>query len=96
MDSYNPDAKDLDLGLPSTDTFWIKTFYVLHCLQSKGVGRAAMDEVESLAAREPLNAKCLVLDTVHRDDQLKEDFAKAFWGAVPKVGGKVSLDIGAA
>ena len=55
-----------------------------------------MDEVESLAAREPLNAKCLVLDTVHRDDQLKEDFAKAFWGAVPKVGGKVSLDIGAA
>jgi hypothetical protein len=34
-----------------------------------GIGRAAMDEVEAMAVREPLLAKTLMLDTVQKDDQ---------------------------
>lgn len=44
-----------------------------------------MDEVESMAVREPLLAKILMLDTVQKDDQKREDFAKVTYGGIPKV-----------
>jgi hypothetical protein len=44
-----------------------------------------MDEVEAMAVREPLFAKTLMLDTIQKDDQKREHFAIATFGAVPKV-----------
>jgi GNAT superfamily N-acetyltransferase len=85
LDSKNPEAESIDLDIPSDGVYWIKTFFVLHSLQGNGVGRAAMDEMEDMAVREPLLAKTLMLDTVERSDQLREDFAKATFGDVPKV-----------
>ncbi|KAJ5551091.1 hypothetical protein N7535_000967 [Penicillium sp. DV-2018c] len=84
LDSKNPDAEHLDLDLPSDNVFWIKTFYVRRTIQGKGIGRAAMDEVEAMAVREPLLAKTLMLDTIHRDHQKDEEFAKLAFGGVPK------------
>ncbi|KAJ5731431.1 uncharacterized protein N7483_005939 [Penicillium malachiteum] len=89
LDSENPDAKDVELDIPSSGAFWIKTFYVTQCLQSQGIGRAAMDQVEEMAIREPLNAKTLLLDTVEKDDQMREDFAIISYGAIPKVPNEV-------
>ncbi|KAJ5719844.1 hypothetical protein N7493_006722 [Penicillium malachiteum] len=89
LDSVNPEAKGVELGIPSSGAFWIKTFYVTQCLQSQGIGRAAMDQVEEMAIREPLNAKTLLLDTVEKDDQMREDFAIISYGAVPKVPNEV-------
>lgn len=85
LDSKNKDAERLDLDIPKEGVFWIKTFFVLQSLQSRGIGRAAMDEVESMAVREPLWARTLMLDTVQKEDQMREDFAKATYGVVPKV-----------
>lgn len=85
LDSKNKDAERLDLDIPTEGVFWIKTFFVRQSLQSRGIGRAAMDEVESMAIREPLWARTLMLDTIQRDDQMREDFAKATYGTVPKV-----------
>lgn len=60
--------------------------YVSHALQNGGLGRAAMDAAEDMATRPPLNARTLVLDTVQKDDQMREDFSVGMYGRVPKVG----------
>lgn len=75
----------MDLDIPSDNVFWIKSFFILHNLQGKGIGGATMNEIERIATQEPLCAKTLMLDTVERGDQLREDFAKVTYGGVPKV-----------
>lgn len=85
LDPRDKEAEKLNLDMPNTGVYWIKTFFVLQSMQSQGIGRAAMDEVESMAVTEPLWAQTLMLDTVTKDDQMREDFAKAAYGAVPKV-----------
>ncbi|KAJ6006675.1 hypothetical protein N7451_004619 [Penicillium sp. IBT 35674x] len=84
IDSLNPEADHLNLDIPSSGVFWIKTFYVSHSVQGQGIGRAAMDEAEKMAAREPLNARTLMLDTVERNDQMREEFALFTYGSLPK------------
>lgn len=84
LDPQNPEVEDLDLDLPPSGIFWIKTFYVQKSFQGYGVGRAAMDQVEKMAVREPLSATVLALDTMQRDDQLREDLMFNLQG-VPKV-----------
>lgn len=44
-----------------------------------------MDQVEDMAVREPLLAKTLMLDTMHKDDQKRDDFALDQFGYIPKV-----------
>lgn len=85
LDAQNPDAKTIGLDLPSERVFWIKSFYVARSLQGMGIGRATMDEVEAIAVREPLCAKTLMLDTVQKDDQKREQFAMIVYGGIPKV-----------
>ncbi|KAB8220226.1 hypothetical protein BDV33DRAFT_172716 [Aspergillus novoparasiticus] len=85
LDSKNKKAEKLDLDIPSENVFWIKSFFILHNLQGKGIGRATMNEIERIATREPLCAKTLMLDTVERGDQLREEFAKATYGGIPKI-----------
>ncbi|KAE8140461.1 hypothetical protein BDV38DRAFT_18408 [Aspergillus pseudotamarii] len=85
LDSKNKKAEKLDLDIPSEHVFWIKSFFILHQLQGKGIGRAVMDEIERIAIREPLRARTLMLDTVERGDQLREEFARATYGGIPKI-----------
>jgi GNAT superfamily N-acetyltransferase len=93
LDSKNVEAEHIDLDLPSKNIFWIKTFYIRQHIQGQGIGRAAMDEVESMAVREPLQAKILMLDTVQKDDQKREEFANATFGGIPKVSGLLKFEI---
>ncbi|KAJ5183704.1 hypothetical protein N7492_001320 [Penicillium capsulatum] len=85
LDSKNADASKLDLDLPQRGVYWVKTFFVSHSFQSQGIGRAAMDEVETMAVQEPLCAQTLMLDTVQKDDQRREDFSAVFYGDPPKI-----------
>ncbi|KAJ5748821.1 uncharacterized protein N7511_010517 [Penicillium nucicola] len=84
LDSKNVEIEHLDLDLPSENIFWIKTFYIRQHIQGQGIGRAAMNEVETMAVQEPLNAKTLMLDTVQKDDQKNEEFANVTYGGIPK------------
>lgn len=60
LDSENEDPNAAD---PSRGIYRISSFYISRALQSAGLGRAAMDEIESLATAEPLNARTLTLGT---------------------------------
>jgi hypothetical protein len=40
------------------------------------------DQSEAMAVREPLLAKTLMLDTVQKDDQKREEFANATYGGL--------------
>jgi len=69
----NPDIQFIPVGhisLDSTcddptkcDAYMISSFYISFALQGNGIGGAAMDSVEQMAASEPLNAKTLLLLT---------------------------------
>lgn len=85
LDGKNPEAAHIELDLPPDGVLWIKTFYIDRTMQGRGFGRAAMDEVEDMATREPLNARILMLDTVQKDDQKREEFAMATFGKIPGV-----------
>lgn len=85
LDSKNKDAERLGIDMPSEGVFWIKSFFILKSLQGGGIGRAAMDAVEDMAAREPLWAQTLMLDTVTKEHQIREDFAMSTYGGIPKV-----------
>ncbi|KAJ5664656.1 Acyl-CoA N-acyltransferase [Penicillium macrosclerotiorum] len=84
LDSQNPGVEKVGLDLPDEGIFWIKTFFIKRSSQSNGVGRVAMDEVESMATREPLMATTLMLDVIPKEDAMKEDFAMANHGCLPK------------
>ena len=57
--------------------YWISTFYISKALQKYGLGRAAMDFVEEMAIREPLNAKSLGLSTARNSLELNRERWKA-------------------
>ncbi|KAJ5157665.1 Acyl-CoA N-acyltransferase [Penicillium canariense] len=84
LDSKNPGVEKVGLDSSSPGLFWVKTFFVSGAFQSKGVGRAAMDEVESIAAKQPLLATTLMLDVIPGEDQTREEFALATCGSIPK------------
>lgn len=86
LDVENPEVKKLglELDLPPTDCYWLKTFYVSSALRNQGIGRAAMDIVEIMATEPPLNAKTLALDTVHKEDQ-RTQVQPGDWSGMPKV-----------
>ncbi|CAG2000994.1 unnamed protein product [Fusarium graminearum] len=69
LDHTNEKMGDFVLDLPKKGVYWIKTFYISKALRSKGIGRAAMDLVESMAIDEPLCAKTLAIDTAQKDTQ---------------------------
>ena len=70
LDSENedPNAADASRGI-----YRISNFYISTVLQSAGLGRAAMDEIERLAVSEPLNAKTLTLGTVANEYEGKKE-----------------------
>ncbi|KAL1647472.1 hypothetical protein SLS58_002802 [Diplodia intermedia] len=64
IDRGNKEAEPLNLDLPDSGVYWIKTFYISNVLQNNGVGRAAMDMIETMATEAPLYARALALDTL--------------------------------
>jgi len=86
LDSENEDPNAAD---PTRGIYRISSFYVSGALQSSGLGRAAMDEIEHLAVSEPLNAKTLTLNTVANEYEGKKerwDVLISEGKQVPKVG----------
>lgn len=86
LDTHISDyAEKVKLDLPRSDAYWVKSLYVSYRLQGLGVGGAAMNIAERVATEEPLNARHLLLDTVHQEDQANEEFAVAVYGGAFKV-----------
>lgn len=67
-ESPNPDQAD-----PSKGLYCISSFYISRAIQGGGIGRAAMDAIESGAANEPLCAKVLSLDTLSNESANMSD-----------------------
>jgi hypothetical protein len=82
LDSVSPDP---DLADPSRGLYYISTFYISGVLQGNGLGRAAMDAVESMATEPPLCAKALALDTVAREQATSPEFWMKVNSPAPKV-----------
>ena len=55
--------------LPGEGVAWIHQLYISYALQ-RGFGMAAMAQVEALAAKEPINAKILALETMAEEQQM--------------------------
>ncbi|KAI7765278.1 hypothetical protein LZL87_009807 [Fusarium oxysporum] len=86
LDTHISDyAEKVKLDLPRSDAYWVKSLYVSYRLQGLGVGGAAMNIAERVATEEPLNARHLLLDTVHQEDQANEEFAVAVYGGAFKI-----------
>ncbi|KAG8166571.1 hypothetical protein KVR01_002260 [Diaporthe batatas] len=62
------------LKLTDEGIVWVAGLYISWVLHSRGFGREAMGMVESIASLEPLSAKCIVLDTMPKDQQMKPAF----------------------
>ncbi|KAH6985520.1 hypothetical protein EDB80DRAFT_822366 [Ilyonectria destructans] len=77
LDTQFPDADSIGMDIPPNGVIWIKSLYILKSLRSNGLGTVAMDILEQMATCKPLYARTLMLDTVHKDDQLRPDFASA-------------------
>ncbi|KAM0723660.1 hypothetical protein Q7P37_000648 [Cladosporium fusiforme] len=78
LDTHDTDyAEKLGLKIPRSGSYWVKSLYVSYKLQGLGIGGAAMDIAERMAVEEPLNARHLLLDTVHHEDQSDKEYALA-------------------
>lgn len=49
---------------------WVAGLYVSHTLQGSGLGKEVMRQVELLARQQPLNATCVMLETMPREQYL--------------------------
>ncbi|KAL0258970.1 hypothetical protein SLS55_006475 [Diplodia seriata] len=67
IDAGCREAEPLNLDLPDSGVYWIKTFYISKVLQRSGVGRAVMDMIETTATEAPLCARVLALDTLFKN-----------------------------
>jgi hypothetical protein len=85
LDSKDPGYKELGIPIPGDGAYWIKSLYVLDRLRSGGIARAAMDQVEKEAIDPPLNARHILMDTVHKNDARNPAMSDAFYGGPPKV-----------
>lgn len=64
---------------PPEEILWVKHLYISWAAQAGGLGRSAMDQVEALATRDPVNAKVMVLDTMKKEFQASDEWKKTFY-----------------
>ena len=77
---------------PAEGLYWIANFYISAALQLfMGLGRAAMDAVESMAISEPLCVKTLALSTVANEYEARDERWAALARDPPKVGLMMSI-----
>ncbi|KAI9810597.1 MAG: hypothetical protein M1827_006159 [Pycnora praestabilis] len=82
LDSENDEDESL-ANVPE-HLYCISTFYVSPVLRSSGLGRAAMDVVEELAVKGPINAKALALSTLAKEVYDDEERDRAYGNERPK------------
>ena len=78
-------STDKDLTSSSEHTYHITCLYVSRALQGAGIGWATMDAVETLAAKEPLAATALTLDTLAREHYFEVERYRALGREPPTV-----------
>lgn len=66
LGTHVPEEDD-KLNLPSEGVFWVHYLYVSYSLHGHGFGSATMDQIESVAVQEPLNARIMVLSTIEKE-----------------------------
>jgi GNAT superfamily N-acetyltransferase len=84
--SLNKEYETPGYAAPAEGFYWIANFYISDALQGMGLGRAAMDAVESMAISEPLCAETLALSTLAREYVRKGERWTALGKEPPKVG----------
>jgi GNAT superfamily N-acetyltransferase len=84
--SLNKEYETPGYAEPADGFYWIANFYISDALQGMGLGRAAMDAVESMAISEPLCAETLALSTLAREYVRKGETWTALGKEPPKVG----------
>lgn len=83
--SLDSHCADPELADPKRGIYYVSTLYISEALQGKGLGRAAMDAVESMAVEPPLKAKALALDTLAREHAVDLEFWKELQAPPPRV-----------
>ncbi|ORY62967.1 uncharacterized protein BCR38DRAFT_345318 [Pseudomassariella vexata] len=78
LDVHSPE-EDAKFGLPPREVVWVHSLYISYQLHNGGFGAATMDSLEALAAKEPINAKYIVLDTLSKDAKIPDDVLKALY-----------------
>jgi ribosomal protein S18 acetylase RimI-like enzyme len=76
----DPDAAD-----PSRGIYRIASLYISTALQSAGLGRNVMNEVERMAKKAPFNANILTLGAVANEYEGKKERLEAFGREEPPV-----------
>jgi Acetyltransferase (GNAT) family len=71
--SLDAESENVDQADASKGLYCITTFYISRAIQNGGLGRAAMDTIESEAINEPLCAKVLSLDTVANESTKRKE-----------------------
>ncbi|KAL7627673.1 hypothetical protein AAE478_001866 [Parahypoxylon ruwenzoriense] len=79
VDIHTPE-EDLKLGLPATGTVWIHQLYISYTLQRGGFGAGTISKIETLAAKDPMNAKIIALDTLSREMQTDPEWLEVLYG----------------
>lgn len=70
---------DRKLGLPTAGVVWATTLYISFPLRGSGLGGGAMRLVEGIAAREPVGARVVVLDTQRGSSELTEEVVRMMY-----------------
>lgn len=70
---------DKTLGLPAEGVVWPVLLFISLPLRGYGLGGSAMRQVEDVAAREPVSAKTLVLDTQKGSSQATAEMVKLLY-----------------
>ena len=70
---------DKTLGLPAEGVVWPIVLFISFPLRGYGLGGSAMRQVEDVAAREPVSAKVLVLDTQRGSSQASGEVVKLLY-----------------
>ncbi|MCJ1432777.1 hypothetical protein MMC27_002134 [Xylographa pallens] len=83
--SLDSENRDPTLANEREHLYCIATFFISPILRSHGIGRAAMDTVESMAQEAPLLAKALALNTVAKEQFYDTEEWPAYGREPPKV-----------
>jgi hypothetical protein len=91
--SLNKEYESPEHAEPAEGLYWFANFYISAALQFMGLGRAAMDAVESMAISEPLCVKTLALSTVANEYEARDERWAALERDPPKVGSTTRIRI---
>ncbi|MCJ1381808.1 hypothetical protein MMC17_004919 [Xylographa soralifera] len=83
--SLDSENREPTLANEREHLYCITTFFISPTLQSYGIGRAAMDAIESMSLGAPLHAKALAISTVAKEHHYDTEKWIAYGRDPPKV-----------